>query len=145
MSEKKTKKQPKMTNTPPPAGDQPAGDQPAPKSIGEVAKANAEKRRSIAQKDVFVFLKSPEKPIAPQATTILNTIFAHPDGIVRPALVEALKSVLVTRQPAERILTYYQAALVDAGLVRIDNPERAAKTAAPATEGAETTDSQATA
>lgn len=139
---KKTK-QPKMTNTPPPA-EQPTGEQPAPKSIGEVAKANAEKRRSVAQKDVFHFVKNPEKPVAPQATAILNTIAAHTDGIVRPELVEALKPVLVTRQPAERILTYYQAALIEAGLVRIENPERVAKVAAPATaEAGETTDSPA--
>lgn len=132
----KSTKKPKLVNTPEPPVENAAGEQPAPKpTLGEIAKANAEKRRSIAQKDVFVFLKNPEKPVAPQAQTILNTIAAHPNGIVRGELVEALKPVLVTRQPAERILTYYQAALIEAGLVRIDNPERAAKTAAPETAG----------
>ncbi len=130
MSEKtKQTKKPKLVNTP----ENPPADPAAPKpTLGELAKANAEKRRSVAQKDVFVFVKNPEKPIAPQATAILNTIAAHPGGIVRPELVEALKPVLVTRQPAERILTYYQGTLVDAGLIRIDNPERVAKTPAPA-------------
>lgn len=125
----KSAKTPKVTKTVPP----PAEAAPAPKTLGEAAKERAARKASIAQKDLFVFVKVNEKPIAPQAKAILNTIQAHPEGVLRPALVEALKPVLVTRQPAERILTYYQKALVEAGVIEIVNPERNAETAsAPA-------------
>lgn len=95
------------------------------RSIGEIAKERAAQRNSLAKADVFVFVKVAEKPIAPQATCIVKTIQeAGEQGIGRVQLVEVLKGVLTTRQPAERILNYYQKALIDAGLIKIVNPGR---------------------
>lgn len=123
---KKTKTPKTVTAaTPPSASEAPKKD------IGAIARENAEKRKSIAQGDVFVFVKTPEKPIAPQANVIVETIKAAGDeGLKRDALVANLKGVLKTRQPEERILTYYQASLIDAGIIKIVNPERDAAAAA---------------
>lgn len=128
MSDKPKKtKAPKAVNTP----EQSTAT--ATKSVGDRMREAAEKRRTIAKEDLFVFVKNPEKPVAPQATTIVNTIAAHPQGIKRDDLVEALKTALTTRQPPARILTYYQAQLVEAGLIRVDNPNRKPKESAPET------------
>ena len=129
MSEPKKTKQPKVAKIrnplePPQEGD---ADNVLPPSIGEIAKANAAKKRSISTKDVFVFVKASEAPLAPQANQIVNTIqAAGASGRLRADLVEDLKAILTTRQPAERVLTYYQKSLIDAGLVRIENPDRVA-------------------
>ena len=94
-------------------------------NIGEQAKARAEKRKTIAQQDVFVFVTKGEKPLAPQAQTIVNTIEAAGEaGVLRPELIQQLGGVLVTRQPAERILNYYQKSLIEAGLIKVVNALR---------------------
>lgn len=118
----------------------PAATEPGKRDIGTIAKANAEKRKTLAQSDVFVFVKTPEKPVAPQANVIVDVIKAAGEaGIKRGDLVVGLKGPLKTRQPEERILTYYQASLVDAGIIKIVNPERdAAATAKTAPEPKET-------
>ncbi len=115
----------KKTKTPKTLTPAPAAPSPEKKSIGEIAAAAAAQRKTIAQADVFVFLRKPEKPVAPQAQTIIATIETHGnDGVARPQLVEELKHVLQTKQPAERILTYYQKTLVDVGAIKIVNPAR---------------------
>lgn len=65
--------------------------------------------------------------LAPQAKVVFETMVAHGGvgaetaGIERKALVEALtnEGKLETRQPAERILSYYAPKLEEAGLVVI--------------------------
>lgn len=135
-----TETKPKKTKTPkvvnnPPVED--AGQEATPaspgKSLGEQAKERAARKKTIAQKDVFRFVKKSEKPLAPQAQVIVNTIEAAGDGgIVRPELIEALGPVLTTRQPVERILVYYSATLVDMGLIEVINPERSEAASTPA-------------
>ena len=120
-----TAAKPKKTKTPKTVTTPVEGATPEKKGIGEIAKAAAAQRNTIAQADVFVFVRNPEKPVAPQAKTIIATIEAHgAEGVVRPQLVKELVTTLTTRQPAERILTYYQKTLVDVGAIQIVNPGR---------------------
>jgi len=57
--------------------------------------------------------------LAPQAQIIANVLeVAGPDGMTRAELVAALPGAgLVTRQPVERILGYYQKPLAEAGVI----------------------------
>lgn len=118
----KTKKTKTPKTVTPPAAE---GAVPVKKGIGQIAADAAAQRKTIAQGDKFVFIRKPEKPVAPQAQTIIATIESHgEDGVSRPELVKELTTVLTTRQPAERILTYYQKTLVDGGAIKIVNPGR---------------------
>ena len=126
-----------MTSTAAANNTGPSGES-APRNIGAIAKERAAQRNTLAKADVFIFVKNPEKPVAPQANCIVECIkTAGPDGIGREPLIEVLKQKLVTRQPAERILTYYQKSLEDAGLIVIHNPGRTASSATPTAEPAE--------
>lgn len=72
----------------------------------------------------------PEKKLAPQAQTIINTIrAAGKEGVSRDALVKNLKGVLVTRQPEGRIVSYYQKAMIASGAIVM---EKGSAPAAPA-------------
>lgn len=124
----------KKTKTPKTVTPPAEGAVPEKKGIGQIAAAAAAQRKTIAQGDVFVFIRKPEKPVAPQAQTIIAAIESHGEaGVSRPELVKELGVVLTTRQPAERILTYYQKTLVDGGAIKIVNPARDAAPAAEAT------------
>lgn len=114
----KTTKEPEVPSTP--------AEKPTGRDIGAVSRERAARRKHIAQQDVFHFVKDSEKPLAPQAGKIVEVVKGSPEGIGRAALLEALKPVLITRQPVERILAYYQSTLVEGGLIRIENPERPA-------------------
>lgn len=95
----------------------------------QAAKARAARGRA-ANKDRFRFIKqdkddngqpTKEDKVAPQAQVILDVIEASgKDGILREELVAALDGVLVTRQPINRIVTYYQKPLEDKGLIQVD-------------------------
>jgi len=93
-------------------------------NLGAAAAERAAAKRALNQSDRFYFIKNPEKPIAPQAACIVNTIASFSEGVLRPELVAALATTLTTRQPPERILGYYQSTLVGFGLIRVDNPNR---------------------
>lgn len=93
------------------------------------APAKAAKKKTAApgnrtaNGDVFKFKESPEgaKKLAPQAQGIVDTIKAAGDkGVTRKKLCEALTSVITTRQPIERILTYYQKPLLNEGWITVD-------------------------
>lgn len=76
--------------------------------------------RQAFRVDHFVFVQDPEGKLAIQAQIILNHIkAAGPAGISKKALVDVLTKdeKFVTRQPVERVLTYYQRPLIDANLV----------------------------
>lgn len=105
-----------------------AGGTPAPAPVVDAGKAETlakarqqrtEKANSTRYKAVSG--RSPvagEKKLAPQAAEIVKVVEEHGEaGVLRPALIEALKGRLKTKQPEERILTYYQKALVDGGYV----------------------------
>jgi hypothetical protein len=79
---------------------------PTPTGAGPADKAA---RAAKAEKDVFVFVKDPEKKVAPQAQNIINLVkAAGKAGLSRADLVKQMKGVVQTRQPEGRILTYYQ-------------------------------------
>jgi hypothetical protein len=143
----RTKHMAKKTKTPEGAGT-PA---PAPKSnsLTEAAKARA----TAAQGDLFrgvpvegkwngdkTKFVDPAGRMAPQAMVIINRIrVAGKAGIARKDLVPALVPAgLVTRQPAGRILAYYQKDIVACGAVTVTKaavtaPTPKAPAAAPAT------------
>jgi len=59
-----------------------------------------------------------ETKFAPQCQGIINIVKeAGKGGISRVKLLEAMKEIITTRQPIERILTYYQKSLVESGAV----------------------------
>ncbi len=116
-------KAPKETKAPAPA----AAPSNPPTPALEAARAAKAAKAGAAEKDVFVrVLDDSGKPtvaskkLAPQAQGIVNLIeAAGPDGLVRSALTEKMKGVIVTRQPESRILSYYQKQIVEVGCVKI--------------------------
>lgn len=94
--------------------------------------AAQEARRRITDEDVFTYVRSPaienaEKPLPPQAETILNAIkAAGPEGITRSQLVKVLSGALETRQPISRVLTFYQPRLKEFTTITF-GPERVAQ------------------
>lgn len=91
--------------------------------VTEATASDAPPRKAPRQAfrvDHFVYVQEPTGKLAAQAQIILNHIrAAGPNGIGKKALVEALAKdpTFVTRQPVERVLTYYQRPLIDANLV----------------------------
>ena len=109
MPEKKSKKGAEVAE----------GTQVAP-GTPEAAAAAREAREQMRAKDRFVYLKESEKKLAPQAQGIVNILKeAGEAGMSREELTNAMKGVIVTRQPEGRILSYYQKSLVECGAIEI--------------------------
>lgn len=115
-----------------PVGTTTKDETPTPKESEAKPKAD---RKNASDSDKFYFVNRPtegegdeQKPvkIAPQAAGIVSTVeAAGKDGITRKELVELLDTVIETRQPVSRILTYYQKMLVEKGFLRVDKAEAA--------------------
>jgi pyruvate/2-oxoglutarate dehydrogenase complex dihydrolipoamide acyltransferase (E2) component len=138
-------KQPKVA-APPAAPAQPAAPAPAAKTT----KASGFPAKSNSDGDVFIRVLGADgkglipvadtppvaKKLAPQAQLIANVIEASgPKGITRKELTDKLVPAgLVTRQPAGRILSYYQKPMVDDGWITMTKavPAAPAPAAAPA-------------
>jgi hypothetical protein len=91
-------------------------------------------RKAAAPKGNFLYkkvgdIKEGEKALPLQCKQIFDIIAANKDGIMREALIAEMTKVVVTRQPQERILGYYQPSLVQRNLVTVTAP---AAPAAPA-------------
>ena len=81
------------------------------------------KKSELKKSDVFIFTgDGGEIKVAPQARRILECLeAAGGDGMTRSQLLEAMSAVVETRQPIDRILTYYEKALVESGTVTIES------------------------
>ncbi len=94
-----------------------------PNAAPPVAEAAAEaKKEKPVTKTQFSFVKDPDEKakLAPQARVIVNAI-KELKSAEREALVKVLgDGRLTTRQPVERILTYYQKSLETQGLIKVE-------------------------
>ena len=89
-------------------------------------KARAE-RKAKADTTRYFYVEESKTKLAPQAQEIVKTIQEMGTaGVLRNDLVEALKGRLKTRQPEERILSYYQKALIESGAIRTQSDAVAA-------------------
>src|SRR5688572_14831290 len=78
---------------------------------------------AVRQKIKFTFLRSPaeNEKLAPQAREILNILQEAPEQtLMKPDLVAQMETRVVTRQDQSRILAFYQAGMIAAGLIRMD-------------------------
>lgn len=119
-------KQTKTQSAPAPAGTAPANGTTAPKGP-PVERGNDDLFKAVMKDGKFA---DPATKLAPQAMVIVNCVRSYGDkGVTRKALNEALVPAgLVTRQPAGRIVTYYQKTLEASGALTIT---RVAAPAAP--------------
>lgn len=93
---------------------------PAATALKESAKARA--RASL--NDLFIpvaeYKEDASKRIAPQMKLIIATITAAgKGGITREALCKNLTGAIVTRQPVNRVVTYYQKPMIELGAITI--------------------------
>lgn len=107
-------------------------EQAVAEPVTEATEKDAPPRKAPRQAfrvDHFVFVQKNEGKLAAQAAIILSHIEAAGEkGISKNDLVDALSKdeKFVTRQPVERVLTYYQRPLIEAGLVVSTKTEQAA-------------------
>lgn len=93
-----------------------------PNVPAEGAPAAEAKKEKPVTKTQFSFVKDPDEKakLAPQARVIVGAI-KELKSVEREALVKVLSDGrLTTRQPVERILTYYQKSLETQGLIKME-------------------------
>lgn len=99
------------------------------------AKEKREKRKSALAERTYKFVKDADRTeeqlkvkLAPQEQAIIETVKANgAKGVKRPELIEQLKTggKLVTKQPPERILGYYEKHLSTvANVIAISEPPK---------------------
>lgn len=97
------------------------------------------KRSTVRDNDVFKFKRSLKKDetLSPQASLILSIIEKEGE-ITRADLVKRLEKELTTKQPAERVLSYYKTPMVNDGFIVVieAKPEPKAEKPAPAAKPA---------
>lgn len=99
----------------------------APKAA-KAPKAPKEKKPKVKTVRVYTFAKEPAEgvKVAPQLALIIKHVKAAGEqGIEVPKLVAALDAddAFQTRQPVERILSYYQNTLTINGIITIEKRE----------------------
>lgn len=82
-------------------------------------------KTKITKVDKFYHVKNVAEgeKLAPQARVIVNELSGKTEGLSRADLITALTGKVTTRQPVERILTYYQKQLVTSGYIRVESTE----------------------
>lgn len=105
-----------------------AGGTPAPANESQANAAAARAAKATAL-DSTVFKHTgaePKEKLAPQAMEIIAIVKeAGEEGVTRKDLVARMEGRVKTRQPQERILTYYVKALVASGSVTVSSPSAA--------------------
>jgi hypothetical protein len=82
-------------------------------------KQDAAEKPTVSKREVRYKLlgQVPEK-LSPQARTIINLIANYGnEGVSRQQLIEELKPLLKTRQPTERVLSFYTVVLKQDGII----------------------------